>query len=151
MAWPMLDFTEPNPTGRARSPSAPGRSNTWRSVAISTLSPARVAEPCASISPTVAGSSPAASHARSIASTWPLRAGLISVAARPSLDTPTPRMTAYTRSPAARASARRLSTTMPVPSPMRMPSARRSNGRITPVGLSALSWEKTLHSVTSWQ
>jgi hypothetical protein len=32
-----------------------------------------------------------------------------------------------------------------------MPSARRSNGRITPVGLSALSWEKTLHSVTSWQ
>ncbi len=40
---------------------------------------------------------------------------------------------------------------MPVPSPMRMPSARRSNGRITPVGLRALSWEKTLHSVTSWQ
>ena len=40
---------------------------------------------------------------------------------------------------------------MPVPSPIRMPSALRSNGRITPEGLSAFSWENTLHNVTSWQ
>jgi hypothetical protein len=92
MAWPMLDFTDPSPTGGAGA--SPSASNTRRRVAISTLSPARVAEPWASISPTVVGSSPAACQARSMASAWPLLAGLISVAARPSLDTPVPRMTA---------------------------------------------------------
>ena len=92
MAWPMFDFTEPSPTGVSAEPSA--CSKTWRSVAISTLSPVRVAEPWASIRPTLAGSSAAACQARSMASTWPLLAGLMSVAARPSLDTPVPRMVA---------------------------------------------------------
>ncbi len=92
MAWPMLDFTEPSPTGGSSAPSS--CSKTCRRVAISTLSPARVAEPCASISPTLAGSSSAACQARSMASTCPLLAGLMSVPARPSLDTPVPRIVA---------------------------------------------------------
>ncbi len=92
MAWPMFDFTEPSPTGGCALASS--RSKTWRRVAISTLSPARVADPWASIRPTLAGSSSAACQARSMASTCPLLAGLISVAARPSLDTPVPRIVA---------------------------------------------------------
>ncbi len=38
---------------------------------------------------------------------------------------------------------------MPTPSPMRMPSARRSNGRIRSLGDSARSSENTLQNVTS--
>ena len=40
---------------------------------------------------------------------------------------------------------------MPVPSEMSTPSASRLNGRISPDGLRAPSWEKTDHRVTSWQ
>ena len=38
-----------------------------------------------------------------------------------------------------------------MPSPIRMPSARRLNGRICPRRLSAPSWEKTHQKVMSWQ
>jgi hypothetical protein len=65
------------------------------------------------------------------------------LAERPSLEVPLPRMTAYTRSPSRSASARRLSTTMPVPSPISTPSASASNGRISPFRLNACNWLNT--------
>ncbi len=38
-----------------------------------------------------------------------------------------------------------------MPSDSRVPSALRSKGRMDPLGLSARSWVKTLHSVAMWQ
>jgi hypothetical protein len=140
IVWPIIDLTEPS-TARRPSPAGP---NTCASVASSAPSPAGVPVPCASTRPTVAGSSRAASHARRSASTCPSIAGVMRLAERPSLDTPVPRITAYTRSPARSASASRLSTTMPTPSPMSRPSARRSKGRIASERLSAPSWQNTL-------
>src|ERR1044071_3639745 len=40
---------------------------------------------------------------------------------------------------------------MPTPSDSSVPSAVASNGRMRSVGLNALSWVKTLHSVGWWQ
>ncbi len=91
MAWPIIDLIEPSP---ARVMPASAGPKTSRSVASSAESPAGVAVPCASTSPTVAGSRPETSHARRNASTWPWACGLMRLVARPSLDTPVPRMTA---------------------------------------------------------
>jgi len=87
IVWPIIDFTEPIPTG---GPSP----NTCASVRSSASSPVGVPVPCASISPTVAGSRPAASHARASASAWPATRGFIRLDSLPSLATPVPRMTA---------------------------------------------------------
>ncbi len=149
--WPIIDFTEPS-TAR-RSPSTAGP-NTWASVASSAASPAGVAVPWASSSPSAsgaAGSSPAARQAARTARLCPPGSGLASAAVRPSPATPVPRTTAYTRSPSRSASASRLSTTTPVPSPISRPSAPRWNGRIRSLGESARNCANTLHRVTSWQ
>ncbi len=156
MVWPIIDFTEPStplpePPGRPPAPAAPAGPKNWANVSSSAASPTGVAVPWASISPTVAGSRPDADQARSSASSWPATLGFITLDARPSLATPVPRMTAYTRSPSRSASARRFSTTMPVPSPISRPSADRSKGRMASLGLSARSWEKTVQKATSWQ
>ncbi len=156
MVCPIMDLTEPTPIGRA-PPQAPAPApasapKTCRRVASSAASPAGVAVPCASTRPSAPGalgSSPASAQARSTASTCPSDAGASSVDVRPSLAEPQPRITAYIRSPARSASASRLRTTMPTPSPMRMPSARRSKGRIRELGDNARSSEKTLQNVTS--
>jgi len=90
MVWPIIDFTDPMTAWR------PGP-NTARSVASSAASPAGVAVPCASTSPTesgAAGSSPAAAHAQRTARTWPALAGCIRLTPPPSLATPVPRITA---------------------------------------------------------
>ncbi len=89
MAWPIIDFTVPRP---ARSPSAGPKKR--RRVSSSAASPAGVPVPCASTSPTLRGSSPAACQARSSASTWPSTRGFMRLASRPSEATPVPRMTA---------------------------------------------------------
>ena len=147
IACPIIDLTVPRPTGGPQVP------NTRRSVASSASSPAGVPVPCASTSPSApgsAGSRPASRHARSTARTCPSTSGLMTPAARPSLDDPAPRITAWTRSPARSASDSRLSRTIPVPSARSVPSAARSNGRIVSLGLSARSRLRALHTVAWW-
>ncbi|VWC38138.1 hypothetical protein BUB20358_06774 [Burkholderia ubonensis] len=60
--------------------------------------------------------------------------GTVRPPARPSCATAPPRITPTTGSPAATASARRLSTTTPQPSPRTKPSASASNVRQRPLG-----------------
>jgi hypothetical protein len=149
IACPIIDLTVPSHSGgRPPGGSAP---KTRRSVASSASSPAGVPVPCASTSPAAPGSdgsSPASRQARSTASAWPSTSGLMIPPARPSLEEPTPRITACTRSPSRSASASRFSSTTPVPSDSSVPSAARSNGRIRSLRLSARSWVNTLHTVT---
>ncbi len=94
IACPIIDFTEPMPMSAPVPPPGP---NTSVSEASSVASPATVAVPWASTSPSTPGSrgsSPAAAHAACIAATWPEDCGAIRLAARPSLATPVPRITA---------------------------------------------------------
>src|SRR5207247_10542206 len=60
--------------------------------------------------------------------------GAVSPPLRPSWLTAVPRITARIRSPLARASDKRLSTTRPQPSPLTNPSARSSKALLRPSG-----------------
>ncbi len=93
IAWPIIDLTDPRPAHGDPS----GGPNTLSSVASSAASPFGVAVPCAStspIDPRSRGSSPARCQARSSDRTWLSGLGFITLDARPSLETPEPRMTA---------------------------------------------------------
>lgn len=127
---PMFDFAEPIGT----SSEAP---KTRAMPRASTASPTGVPVAWHSTSDTDSGATPATSYARRIARTWPSSDGLIRPDPRPSLDSPTPRITPNTGSPAARASESRVRATNPAPSPCTSPSASRSKGRLRPVRLVA--------------
>ena len=106
-----------------------------RSAAYSTGSPDGVPAPCASTSPTRAGSTPALASTSSCSRRWPSSEGPVIVPdPLPWWLTPLPRSTAITRSPSAIASGRRFSATMPQPSPDTMPSASEPKALHRPVG-----------------
>lgn len=127
---PTLAFTEPIGT----SPPAPKTAAMARA---STASPTGVPVAWHSTSPTDSGATPAPSYARRMARTWPSSDGLTSPAPRPSLESPAPRITPNTGTPAALASASRISATNPAPSPCTSPSASCRSGREHPVRLVA--------------
>ena len=85
----MLLFTDPS----AMAPRPAPRNDSAR-LSTSTTSPTFVLVPCASTSRAVAGSSPASSHARFTASFWPAGLGAVIPFPFPSLEAPTPRITA---------------------------------------------------------
>lgn len=125
-----MDFAEPMGTSSA----AP---KTRAMPRASTASPTGVPVAWHSTSDTDSGATPATSYARRMARTWPSSDGLISPEPRPSLDSPTPRITPSTGSSAARASDSRIRATNPAPSPCISPSASRWKGRLRPVRLVA--------------
>ena len=86
LRWPMFDFTDPSATG----PSAP---NVSCRHCTSTTSPTFVDVPWPSTIPHVRGDSPAAFHARSMASFWPSGLGAVRPLPLPSLEAPTARIT----------------------------------------------------------
>jgi hypothetical protein len=107
----------------------------------SVASPTGVPVAWHSISDTSEGRRSAASYASRIARTCPASSGARNPRPLPSFDSPIPRITPSTRSPAARASASRLSATIPAPSAGTSPSASLLNGRHRPVLLIAASAE----------
>ena len=131
----MLLFAEP----RATEPFAAVLKTVVR-LSTSTTSPTFVLVPWASTRPQVAGSSPAFSQARAIASCWPIGFGAVMPLPLPSEEPPRPRTTAYTRSPSRSASASRFSRKTAEPSPITKPSAPSPNGRV-PVAESAPIFE----------
>ncbi len=106
------------PTRSGRSGERPGP-NTERSAASSTASLAWIPFPCASTKSTSPGVAPAASSARRITSSCPLRLGEINPPPRPPWPVADPRRTPRTTSPRASAEERRSRTTMPQPSARR--------------------------------
>ncbi len=83
----------------------------------------------------VSGPTPASASASATTSAWPTTLGALKpTLSEPSLLTAEPRITARTVSPSARASASRLSTTTPAPSPNTQPRAPASKVRTCPSG-----------------
>ncbi len=137
--WPTFPLIEPmghrSPRDAARAPNA------IRSPAISMASPRRVAVACASTYPMSSGPTPASSMARVTTSACRSALGAVKpTLCAPSLLTATARITAEIRSPSARASVSRLSTTTPAPLPKIVPVAAASKGRQWPSRLSGPSW-----------
>ena len=87
----MFDFTEPRAIDPCAAPAPPKTSDM---ACASTTSPTAVDVPCPSMSVAVAGESPEASQARSMARRWPMMLGAVMPLPRPSLAPATPRMTA---------------------------------------------------------
>ena len=88
---PIIDFTEPIAHDCGRPPAS---RNNWPIARASVWSPTTVPVPCASTSPTRAGDRRAWAYARCSARNWPSARGAVSPLSRPSLDAPTPLMTA---------------------------------------------------------
>ncbi len=91
LRWPMLDLTEPRAMEPASAPALPKTSPIAES---SATSPTRVDVPCASISPTVAGSTLALAQARWTAIRWPTGLGAVMPLPLPSLEPAIPVITA---------------------------------------------------------
>ncbi len=128
LVCPIWDFTEPMAIRESVSV------NTDFRAANSATSPALVAVPCASRSPTVVGliTGMLVGAAQRLGLSFGARR--IHAGRAPSDEEPMPRMTAWISSPSRSASLRRLSATMPTPSPMMVPSAPSEKGRQSPVG-----------------
>ncbi len=91
IVWLIIDLTVPSAQWGRPPLRVPKTSvSAW----ISVTSPTGVAVPCASSSPIVDGATPAFAYARRSASTSPSTRGAITLTPRPSLATPTPRITA---------------------------------------------------------
>ena len=87
----MFDLTDPIGMLDVATPES---ANASTMLCTSTTSPTRVDVPWPSIKLTVAGSSPACAHARSIANLCPIGLGAVIPLPFPSLDPPMPRTTA---------------------------------------------------------
>ena len=87
----MFDLTEPSAIDPYGAPAPP---KTSVIACASTTSPTAVDVPCPSISVAVAGESPAARQARSMARRGPIGFGAVMPLPLPSLDPAMPRMTA---------------------------------------------------------
>ncbi|MGX1118265.1 hypothetical protein RKD37_003628 [Streptomyces ambofaciens] len=132
--WPRPVLTEPMRSGAP--PADRSRAATIASTSIG--SPSAVPVPCASMAPIASGPSPASSRAARIRAICARTLGAVKPEERPSWLTALPRTTAWTRSPSRRASASRLRTTTPQPSPRVKPLARASKVLHRPSGASEL-------------
>ena len=90
LRWPMFDLTDPRAIVPGATPAAP---KILARLSSSAASPTLVDVPCASIAPTVAGSTPERSQARETASCWPIGLGAVMPLPLPSEEPPMLRMT----------------------------------------------------------